>query len=205
MTRGTPKPPPADFKRRSLPTLTAKGTFYRCAAKTRPLVDWDSRDTSRFSHPALPFPVLYLSEDKLTGFWECFGDELNDQPQEDKALYKAKHLEPRQWVRFQIDVELRVIDVTDMATLRKIGADAATFLADYTITQRWAKQLMEHPAGLDGFFYSSRLDGGRRCLAVFGRPPLFKSPATFQAKADGPLLEDLDLLVFLAREKVSII
>ena len=205
MTRGTPKPPPADFKRRSLPTLTAKGTFYRCAAKTRPLVDWDSRDTSRFSHPALPFPVLYLSEDKLTGFWECFGDELNDQPQDDKALYKTKHLEPRQWVRFQIDVKLRVIDVTDMATLRKIGADAATFLADYTITQQWAKQLMEHPAGLDGFFYSSRLDGGRRCLAVFGRPPLFKSPATFQAKADGPLLEDLDLLVFLAREKVSII
>ena len=192
-------------KGRSLPTLTAKGTFYRCAAKTRPLVDWDSRDTSRFSHPALPFPVLYLSEDKLTGFWECFGDELNDQPQEDKALYKAKHLEPRQWVRFRIDVKLRVIDVTDMATLRKIGADAATFLADYTITLRWAKQLMEHPAGLDGFFYSSRLDGGRRCLAVFGRPPLLKSPATFRAKADGPLLEDLDLLVFLAREKVSII
>jgi RES domain len=92
-----------------------------------------------------------------------------------------------------------------MATLRKIGADAATFLAAYTITQQWAKQLMEHPANLDGFFYSSRLDGGRRCLAVFGRLPLFKSPATFQAKADGPLLEDLDLLVFLAREKVSII
>ena len=205
MTRGTPKPPPADFKKRTLPTLTANGAFYRCAAKTRPLVDWDSRDASRFSHPSLPFPVLYLSEDKLTGFWECFGDELNDQPQDDKALYKAKHLEPRQWVRFQIDVKLRVIDVTDMATLRKIGADAATFLADYTITQQWAKQLMERPAGLDGFFYSSRLDGGRRCLAIFGRPPLFKSPATFQAKADGPLLEDLDLLVFLAREKVSII
>lgn len=205
MTRGTPKPPPADFKTRTLPTLTANGAFYRCAAKTRPLVDWDSRDTSRFSHPSLPFPVLYLSEDKLTGFWECFGDELNDQPQEDKALYKTKHLEPRQWVRFQIDAKLHVIDVTDVAILRKIGADAATFLADYTITQQWAKQLMEYPAGLDGFFYSSRLDGGKRCLAVFGRSHLFKSPAMFQAKSDGSLLEDLDLLLFLAREKVSII
>jgi hypothetical protein len=205
LTRGKPKPPPADFKRRTLPTLSAKGTYYRCAAKTRPLVDWDSRDTSRFSHPSLPFPVLYLSGDKLTGFWECFGDELNDQPQEDKALYKSEHLEPRQWVRFQIGLKLHVIDITDVATLRKIGADAGTFLADYTITLQWAKQLMEHPAHLDGFFYSSRLDGGRRCLAVFGRPPLFNSPATFQAKSEGPLLEDLDLLLFLAREKVSII
>jgi hypothetical protein len=64
---------------------------------------------------------------------------------------------------------------------------------------------MEHPAGLDGFFYSSRLDGGRRCLAVFGRPALLNSPGTFKAKAEGSLLEDLDLLVFLAREKVSVI
>jgi hypothetical protein len=59
--------------------------------------------------------------------------------------------------------------------------------------------------GLDGFFYSSRLDGGQRCLAVFGRPHLFNPPAMFQAKSDGSLLEDLDLLLFLAREKVSII
>jgi hypothetical protein len=64
---------------------------------------------------------------------------------------------------------------------------------------------MEHPASLDGFFYSSRLDGGQRCLAVYGRPALFNSPATFQAKSDGSLLEDLEPLLFLAREKVSII
>jgi hypothetical protein len=107
--------------------------------------------------------------------------------------------------RFQIDAKLRVIDVTDVATLRKIGADAATFLADYTSPSNGQKQLMEHPAGLDGFFYSSRLDGRKRCLAVLGRPHLFNSPATFQAKSDGSLLDDLDLLLFLAREKVSII
>jgi RES domain len=130
---------------------------------------------------------------------------IHTKLQEDKALYKTKHLEPRQWVRFQIDTKLHVIDVTDVATLRKIGADAATFLADYTVTQQWAKQLMEHPAGLDGFFYSSRLDGGQRCLAVFGRPPLFNAPAALQAKSVGSLLEDPDLMLFLARETVSII
>jgi hypothetical protein len=64
---------------------------------------------------------------------------------------------------------------------------------------------MEHPAGLDGFFYSSRLNGGKRCLAVFGRAHLINSPAMFQAKSGGSMLEDLDLLLFLAREKVSIV
>ncbi len=205
MTRGAPKPPPADFATRTLPTLTATGAFYRCAAKTRPLVDWDSRDSSRFSHSSLTFPVLYLSEDKLTGFWECFGDRLNDQPQEDKALYKTRHLEPHQWVQFQIDTPLRVIDVTDSATLRKLGADAATFLARYGITRQWARQLMEHSADLDGFFYGSRLGRGKRCLAVFGRPRLFHPSATFQAKPAGSLLEDLDTLLFLARERISIV
>jgi hypothetical protein len=46
----------------------------------------------------MPFPVLYLAEEKLTSFWECFGDESNDQPEEGQALYEKAHLDPRQWV-----------------------------------------------------------------------------------------------------------
>ena len=130
---------------------------------------------------------------------------MNDPSQDDKALYKSKHLEPRQWVRLQIATKLHVINVTDVASLRKIGADAATFLADYTITQKWAKQSMEHSAGLDGFFYRSGLDGSKRCLAVFGRPRSEQLAGSVPSEADGSLLEELDLLLFLARERVSIV
>jgi hypothetical protein len=203
--RGLPRPPPADFAARTLPIVRASGVFYRCAAKSRPLVDLDARDTSRFSHPSMPFPVLYLAKDKLTSFWECFGDELNDQPEEDKALYEKAHLGPRQWVRFNLRPPLRVIDVTNVTTLRRMGADASTFLAEYVVTQKWADALMRHPAKLDGFYYGSRLDSGKRCLAVFGRPSLHAAPARLGAKTNGALLEDLEFLAFIARRGVSVI
>jgi hypothetical protein len=205
LTRGTPRPPPTDFATRTLPAIRASGVFFRCANTSRPLVDWDARDTSRFSGPSLLFPVLYLSERKLTGFWECFGDELNDQPEGEKALYRKTHLEPRHWFRFNIKRSLRVIDATDVATLRAIGADAGTFLAGYAITQKWADALMQHPTKLDGFYYSSRLDGGRRCLAVFGRPHLKSLPGRFGAKASGSLLKDVRFLLFLAERGVAVI
>ncbi|MGH8241149.1 MAG: RES family NAD+ phosphorylase [Steroidobacteraceae bacterium] len=168
-------------------------------------MDWDARATSRFSHPSLPFPVLYLAEGKLTSFWECFGDELNDQPEGDKALYEKTQLGPRRWVRFNLRPSLRVIDVTDVTTLRRIGADAATLLAEYVVTQKWAEALMRHPAKLDGFYYGSRLDGGKRCLAVFGHPSLQATPARLRARANGALLEDLQFLAFLARRGVSVV
>jgi hypothetical protein len=186
--------------------IDASGVFYRCAAKSRPLTDWDARATSRFSAPSLPFPVLYLAKEKLTAFWECFGDELNDQPDNDKALYEKAHLGPRQWVLFNVRPALRVIDVTETATLRRMGADASTFFAEYTVSQKWAAALMAHPAKLDGFCYGSRLDGGKRCLAVFGRPSLQASAASrIRAKANGGLLEDAELLGFLARQGVAVL
>lgn len=203
--RGTPFPPPADFASRTLPLAKAGGIFYRCAVGTRPLLDWDARPTSRFSHPALPFPVLYLAADKLTGFWECFGDELNDQPQGQKALSLTHQLAPRRWIRFQIAPSLRVVDTTAPESLRELGADGATFLAEYATTQRWAEALMQHPAELDGFYYRSRLESDKRCLAVFGRPALRQTKTRLRARKDGSLLEDLDLLLLLAKEGVALL
>jgi hypothetical protein len=185
--------------------VRASGVFYRCALASRPLIDWDARVTSRFSHPSLPFPVLYLAKEKLTSFWECFGDELNDQPDDDKVLYEKKHLAARQWVRFTIRPPLKVLDTTSMSTLRKMGADAATFVAPYAVTQKWAAALMSHPQNLDGLWYGSRLDGGKTCLAVFGRPHLQSSSSRFGARTHGALLDDLKFLTFLAREGIGVI
>jgi len=203
--RGTPRQPPTDLAGRTLPTVAAHGEFYRCAAKGRPLIDWDKRATSRFSGPTLPFPVLYLAEQKITGFWECFGDELNDQPDGSKALYRAKHLDTRQWVRFRIRRPLTAIDVTKAPTLRRIGADAGTFLADYSVTQKWAEALMSHPQEIEAFYYRSRLDGEARCLAVFGRPHLKRLTRRFGAASAGALLEDAGLLAFLAEQDIGLL
>lgn len=203
--RGAAQPPPADLAGRILPLQEARGIFYRCAITTRSLLDWDARATSRFSHPDLPFPVLYLARERLNGFWECFGDELNDQPQGQKALSLARHLAPRQWVRFTIAPPLRVIDVTQPDTLRHLGADGATFLAEYNLTQAWSAALMGHPSQIDGFYYRSRLDSDQMCLAVFGRPHLLQDQQRFQPKKDRALLQDMELLFFLVREGIALL
>jgi hypothetical protein len=130
---------------------------------------------------------------------------LNDQPQDQKTLYEATHLRPRHWVRFAVRPPLRVIDVTRAATLRNLGADAATFLAEYPVTQRWAEALMRHPASLDGLLYRSRLDGDARCLAVFGRPHLRRARRRFGARADGALLSDAQFLLFLAGHDIALV
>jgi hypothetical protein len=203
--RGNPRLPPDDFQSRILPITRVGGIFYRCAHAVRPLLDWDARDTSRFSHPTLPFPVLYLAAGKFTAFWECFGDELNDQPQGEKALSASHALSSRRWIRFSLSPLLRVADVTDAGTLRAMGADGASFLADYKVTQRWAEALMQHPTKLDGIRYRSRLDNDQNCLAVFGRPQLLRARKRLQPKREASLLQDVEFLLFLAEQDIALL
>ena len=127
MTRGTPRLPPPDFHERTLPVSHTGGLFYRCSLKSLPLLIWDVRPHTRFGDIA--HPVLYLADSKLTGFWECFGDELNDQARGEQAL-STHVLAQRQWARFNIAPTLRVLDLIDPRTLRAMGADGSTFLAD---------------------------------------------------------------------------
>jgi hypothetical protein len=202
--RGAPRLPPADFVSRKLPLCQAGGVFHRCGIASRPLLAWDARNDSRFSAPDLPFPVLYLASSKLTGFWECFGDELIDRPRNEKRL-SARALGVRRWVRFTIKPSLRIVDLTNPDTLRAMGADGATFLADYDVTQRWSKELMLHPANVDGLRYRSRLDSDHHCLAIFGRPQLRRAARRFHPMKEKPLLQDAQLLAFLAEHDIALI
>ena len=192
--RGAPRLPPADFASRKLPLVQAGGVFYRCGIASRPLLDWDARADSRFSAPDLPFPVLYLASRKLTGFWECFGDELNDRPQDEKRL-SERTLGMRRWVRFNIKPPLRVLDLTD----------ADVLCAGYEVTQCWAKELMLHPASSDGLRYRSRLDNDQDCLAVFGRPQLRRALQRFGPVKESALLRDTEFLSFLAERDIALL
>jgi hypothetical protein len=203
--RGNPRLPPDDFQSRILPITGVGGIFYRCARAERPLLDWDARETSRFSHPTLPFPVLYLAGTKFTAFWECLGDELNDQPQGEKALSASHALSSRRWIRFSVNPSLRVADVTDADTLRAMGTDGAALLADYKVTQHWAEVLMQHPAKLDGIRYRSRLDNDQNCLAVFGRPQLLRARKRLQPKGEASLPQDVEFLLFLAEHDIALL
>ena len=184
MSRGDPQPPAVNLVRsKVISTPWPKGRrMYRCADKSRPLVDWDARPTSRFSHPSLPFPVLYLAPSKEVAFLECYGDELNDQLCDLRIVPKAK-VEARQWVEFDIP-DLCVFDSTHAESLRRARTDASSFLAHYVITQAWAGLLMAVP--LDGIIYSSRHDASQFCLAIFGTAALSKPGAIAAREAGAP-------------------
>ncbi len=142
------------------------------AAVARPsAVDWDSRDGSRFSHPSHPFKTLYLADNEETAFWEVFGDKIEDMPADNRALSVKADLDSREWVDFTIEPVLRLIDVTDEATLHALRSNASTWVAPYKFCQAWAKALMDHPLKLDGFIYQAcRRGATARCLALFSRP-----------------------------------
>lgn len=206
--RGDAKPPPADLAGRDfgphvvVPVLGG----WRLSHEKAPLVDWSSSGEARFSHPAHPLKVLYLGMSKETCFWERFGEEIRDQPLNARAI-SAKVLGERVWKTWKIALGEgpRCLDLSDMKTLRALGADGATFLGSYGITQAWSMALMEHPAGLDGLVYASRLNAPDRCLALFGRPALAAQTTLFSMKVSAVRpIDDPELLALLLREGIGL-
>lgn len=173
--RGQPRvPPTASEFAKCKPALVSgyASRWLRLAAITRPsLYDWDDRRASRFSHPNHPFKVLYLADDKETAFWEVFGHEIEDMPVDRHALIAKAQVLTRQWVRFEVPAGLRIVDVTDEATVHALRSNASTWLAPYKHCHAWAGALMNHPMQLDGFIYQAcRRGSSARCLALFFRP-----------------------------------
>ena len=200
--RGDPKPPPADLDKSKITRTPwpAGKRFYRCADKSRPLVDWDARARSRFSHPSLPFPVLYLAPSKEVAFLECYGDEINDQLTELRLVSKAQ-VEARQWIEFDVPA-LSLFDTSSAPSLRSARTDISSFLAHYSVTQAWSKVLMETP--VDGIIYRSRHDANQLCLAIFGTAALQK-PNTIPARIAGEPAEDKSFLAKLLEQNIGVL
>lgn len=204
MSRGDPKSLPANLHTRSLDAQMRglSGLFWRLSIRGSASIDWSDRAVGRFSHPALPCKVLYFASLKSTAFWERFGDELLDQDASTRAISEPM-LAARAWKTVKVGPGLRVINLTDAATLRTIGADGATFSAPYACTQRWAAALMAHPAAIDGIIYGSRLNPPKKCVALFERPHSAAS-LKVQVRAPAPI-DDPAILGLLAKERIRLV
>jgi len=199
--RGEPKLPPAWLGTHDLPCETLNVDWFRCAYPGRPLLDWDNRVTSRFSGPGLRYRTLYLAEDTATGFWECYGDDLLDREPDDRTISSAAY-NSRVVVRFELPSDLRLLNAMSASTLRAIGADGATFKSKYTITQQWASALMNHARAPEGILYESRLNNGKRCLALFETPGM---ETRLTAGVLRSMADDVDIRAEMIREKVAIL
>jgi hypothetical protein len=205
MARGDPRLPPADLAARELPVITCAGIYWRFTHEKAPAVEWDSRATSRFSHPDHPCPVLYLGDHRFVGFWERFGDDLLDMRPSHRAIARML-IEERVWKRFKVTESLRMLDVRSPEALRAISADDGTFRSSYAITQPWGRALMEHPAELDGLIYQSRLDPPHHCLAIFGREKFtrLKRPFSPAVPKQSPIADN-EFLIHLLTWHVGLV
>lgn len=207
--RDIAQPPPAALGSRDLSAhiVPFTETLLRISHENAPLLDWSDSAESRFSHPLLPYKVLYLAGRKDTCFWERFGHEIRDQVPTARAL-TLKTLAERVWKTFTIEARhnLRCLDLTDADTLRAIGADGATFAGPYAVTQAWAGALMAHPCRIEALIYESRLDKPQKCLAVFQHPRYATVPDLFSAQIDALRpIDDPALLALLIRERISLL
>jgi hypothetical protein len=128
---------------------------------------------------------LYLAEDPATAFWECFGDDLLDRATSERAVSSAAFAS-REIVEFLLPAAWRFLDATSATVQRAIGADGSTFRSGYSVT----------------LLYGSRLNDGRKCLALLGRPGL---QPDIQARVLHPLSDDTAVLEAMFRNRVAIL
>lgn len=121
----------------------------------------------RFSHPACPFPVLYLAEDLATCLWERFGDDiLNEGSPVPLSLWMSRSAS-----RVRVP-ELCLCDLTDARTTTRAKVDLAALTSvDLAVPMEWGLRIQQHPAAFDGLRYRSRFNH-EPCIVLFDRDGL---------------------------------
>jgi hypothetical protein len=75
----------------------------------------------------------------------------------------------RRVARIEIVCSPRIVDLTGPG-LARIQADARLTTGDnFRLSQRWGRQIFDHPQRPDGILYRSRHDGSRLSLALITR------------------------------------
>ena len=153
-------------------TIAAGSPYQRIYLARHPDPLGIGKTPSRFSDPrALPdedrFGVLYAGSTLKVCFLEAIlrdarNGQIGDYPLEEIELLR------RQVAIIAPTRALRVIDLRGDGPVRMgIPSDVARG-SDHSLGRRWSAAFHDHPAGVDGIIYSSRLNGEDN-VAVYDR------------------------------------
>jgi hypothetical protein len=78
-------------------------------------------------------------------------------------------LRERCFARIETGRPLRLVNLTDGASLAQLGADARLWAGDYALSQAWSLALWNHPELPDGLLYRARHAPERLAVAIFDR------------------------------------
>lgn len=176
--------PGADFGQKPVPTTRQPArAWFRVHRKDVSALDFGIHDFHRFSHPACPYPLLYVASTLATCLWEVFGDDVF----QGRRVIAASRWNGRMASQITLP-ELRVCALSLETTREALGVDKGSLLAgDLSVPQEWGLAIQQHPASFQAIKYTSRFVD-RPCLALFDREGL---KPRLKVKPLGPL-EDLD-------------
>ncbi len=157
-----PEPPP-DLRTRPLPLRSARGPWIRLHVCDRSARFFGKAGLHRFDAPAGEYGILYAGEDDFCAFVEGFGDPL------DTRVVSRSDLRERCLSKVTSNRPLHLVDLTAQG-LSQLGADGRlTTGDDYSLSQRWARALWDHPYQPDGLVYRARHDPSKESVAIFDR------------------------------------
>lgn len=189
--------PPSAFPEREIPACRLrKSVFHRLHRASADPILYTCSQSHRFSHPDLPYPVLYAGKDFETCAMEVFGDTMIDHNLDIAlASWMAKTLT-------RMNISAKVCDLTDSKTRMACGIDLAAIKhPDLSIPQQWALAIAAHPTHFDGILYPSRFTG-KACIALFDR----NIPLSIQCTTTHPLAkEDKDTAGFLDKYGIRLV
>jgi hypothetical protein len=155
--------PPKNFRRRELPTVSSKGTWYRLNdIEFSSSIYFDRSGKGRFDSPAQGYGILYVGADVYGSWIECYGRTHGAKGVSESALRQ------RNLFAIESNRELVFADLTGNG-LVKMGADARVSSGSYIAAREWAQAIYDHPQVVDGIRYRSRHDDERYCYGIFDR------------------------------------
>ncbi|HWA09432.1 MAG TPA: RES family NAD+ phosphorylase [Opitutaceae bacterium] len=113
-------------------------------------------------------PCLYLAETQETSFYEIYGDVVDAaQKRKQEPRLTMSELEQRVFLKNLHPTSLKLYDLTEPKSAKKIGTDLATLYApDVGLPRLFAQRLHDHPARFDGIQYISRHTQGP-CIVLW--------------------------------------
>ena len=163
--------PPPDLNCRKLPLVSSgSSAWFRIYRNDlpRPKAKYFGRSgTNRFDALKNDFGVLYVASSIHCSFVEVWLRCPN--PRNAALIIDRAELAIRSIAQFKLNATLKLVDLTGFG-LGRLGLDAAIIATrKYKITGVWSSAFHAHPSRPDGILYSSRLNPGLRCIALFER------------------------------------
>lgn len=181
--------PPGDFNDRNLLVEgdSVSRIWYRIAKRKHGPVYYNRSGDLRFDSPDARWGVCYVAPNPVAAMSEVYGEAVLEQF---NPILSADDLEARNIYRIKLpDTAIRFCPLFG-PNLMRMKCDMNHTTGRKSVSQEWARAIMDHPQDFHGLLHVAR-QAGVTCLAFFG-------PREDPESEDlGPILENDDCVDWL--------